>query len=89
MKHTMTQLEGKNEPMGFMDVIFGNYFLEVDHGCYLAEPSPIPPYTELELLPWNPIGGNDLCIVNVDSSSIGHSSRFFNNWILYFDASKM
>lgn len=36
MKHTATQLEEKNEPMGFAEVIFGNCFVEVDHECYLA-----------------------------------------------------
>jgi len=30
MKHTMTQLEGKINPMGFAYIIFGNCFMEVD-----------------------------------------------------------
>lgn len=45
MKHIMTQLVGKNEPMGFVYVIFINCFLEVHHGCYVVQPSPFPPDT--------------------------------------------
>jgi hypothetical protein len=34
MKHTVTELEGKNDPVSFSHTILGNYFLETDHGCY-------------------------------------------------------
>ena len=34
MKHNVTQLEGKNEPINF---VLGNYFIEVELGNYQAE----------------------------------------------------
>jgi hypothetical protein len=36
MKHTVTKLEGKNEPISFSHTILGNYVLEIDHDCYEA-----------------------------------------------------
>lgn len=53
MKRTMKQLEEKNKPMGFEEVIFRNCFLEVDHICYLDHSSPVPLDTQLEILPRN------------------------------------
>jgi hypothetical protein len=41
MKHTVTKLEGKNDLVSFAHTILGNYFLEIDHGCYEEKPSPI------------------------------------------------
>jgi hypothetical protein len=34
MKHTVTELEGKNEPISFSHSVLGNYFFETDYGCY-------------------------------------------------------
>jgi hypothetical protein len=42
MKHTVTKLEGKNEPISFSHSILGNYFFETDYGCYEAQTSEIP-----------------------------------------------
>jgi hypothetical protein len=39
MKHMVMELEGKNEPISFSHTSLGNYFLEVDHGFYEAQPS--------------------------------------------------
>jgi hypothetical protein len=36
MKHTVMELEGKNEPINFSHSVLGNYFFEIDHGCYEA-----------------------------------------------------
>jgi hypothetical protein len=36
MKHTIIELEGKNYPIRFSHTVLGNYFLEIDHGCYEA-----------------------------------------------------
>jgi hypothetical protein len=41
MKHTVTKLEGKNEPINFSHTVLGNYFLEIDLGCYEAQPYEI------------------------------------------------
>lgn len=88
MKHNMTQIEGHNEPVGFANIIFGNCFLKVDHICYLAHPSPIPPNTLLEFLPRNPTGENDSCTIDVNNINIGHSSSTSNIWTMYFHFSK-
>jgi len=45
MKYIITPFEGKNGHVSFADLIFGNCFLETGLGCYLAHPSPVPPYT--------------------------------------------
>jgi hypothetical protein len=42
MKHTVTELEGKNEPISFAHSVLGNYFFETDYGCYEAQTSEIP-----------------------------------------------
>jgi hypothetical protein len=51
MKHTVTELEGKNKPIIFAHTVLGNYFLETDHGCYEAQPSETQTDTQSELLP--------------------------------------
>ena len=42
MKHNVTQLEGKNEPM---NSVLGNYFIELEPGNYQAEESNSTPNT--------------------------------------------
>lgn len=42
MKHTVTPFEGHNKPLDFTDMIFRNFFLETNLGCYEAQLSPIP-----------------------------------------------
>lgn len=92
MKHMITPFKGKNEAVGFVDLIFGIYFLEIDLGCYLAQPCPVPPEMQLDLIP-SPTGGND--IFTVSSSSINSSTNAvhcpctYNIWTIYFDDSKM
>ena len=39
MKHNLTQLDGKNEPINFSYSTFGNYFLEFETGNYQAAES--------------------------------------------------
>lgn len=86
MKHAITPYEGHNKPIVFADLNFGNLFLENDLGCYLAQPSLVPLETQLELLP-SPIVGNDLCTINISSTSVGHISSISDSWVLYFDSS--
>jgi hypothetical protein len=42
MKHTVMELEGKNDPIIFAHSILGNYFLEIGYGCYEAHTFEIP-----------------------------------------------
>jgi hypothetical protein len=45
MKHTVTKVEGKNEPMNFAHFVLGNYFLDTDHSFYEAQPYEMKKYT--------------------------------------------
>ena len=47
MKHNVTQLEGKNEPV---NSILGNYFIELELGNYQAEESRGTSDTQPDLL---------------------------------------
>jgi hypothetical protein len=51
MKHMIMELDDNNEPINFSHSIFGNYFLETDHGCYEAQTSKIQSNLQFELLP--------------------------------------
>jgi hypothetical protein len=51
MKHTVTKLEGKNEPISFSHSVLGNYFFETDYGCYEAQTSEIPSKLQSGLCP--------------------------------------
>ena len=37
MRHNVTQLEGKNEPVNFSHLVLGNYFIEMELGNYQDE----------------------------------------------------
>ena len=37
MRHNVTQLEGKNEPINFSHPVLGNYFIELELGNYQVE----------------------------------------------------
>ena len=59
-------------------------------GCYLAQPSPVPPDTQSELPP-SPTSENDICIVSSNSNnsiSVVCSPCRYDMWTLYFDGSK-
>ena len=84
MKHNVTQLEGKNEPV---NSVLGNYFLELEMENYQAEEasniSDIHP--NLLKFSWaNKIDCNIVDLVSDSSISVGVESF----WILYFDGSK-
>ena len=51
MKHTVTKLQGKNEPVSFAHSILGNYFFETDYGCYEAQIFEIPSELQSGLRP--------------------------------------
>jgi hypothetical protein len=65
MKHTITKLEGENEPIHFSHTTLGNCFLEDDHGCYVAQPSSFKKDEQSKLLycTWN--GANEFEIVEI------------------------
>lgn len=87
MKHIVTPFKGKNEPVAFADLIFGNCFLETKPGWYHVLPSLVPPNTQLELLP-SPTGANDLCILDSSSSNVGCRYYTYDVCTLFFDGSK-
>jgi len=45
MRHNVTPINDKNEPLAFAELMFGNYLLEIAMGCYPAQPAPTPPDT--------------------------------------------
>ena len=47
MKHNVTQLEGKNEPV---NSVLGNYFIEIEPRNYQAEEAIDTPNTQPDLL---------------------------------------
>jgi len=81
-------LEGHNEPIIFAYVIFGNYFLEVDHKSYQAQPSPVPSDTQLELLLYIPTNANEIYNIYVHTTGVGTIPIATNIWTLYFVSSK-
>jgi len=87
MKYIATPLEGHNELTDFVDLIFGNCFLEIDHMFFQAQPSPVPSDTKLELLHYTSIISNEFCSIDVHSNnSIGTGLVVDNIWTLYFDS---
>ena len=87
MKHNVTQLEGKNEPV---NSILGNYFFELELGNYQAEEANDTSDTQPNLLQFSWANKIDCNIVelvsDVGGSSISVGVEKF--WILYFDGSK-
>ena len=65
MKHNVTQLEGKNEPINFTYSVLVNYFLELEHGNYQAEESSHELDTQSELLHFSRTDDIDCNIVNL------------------------
>ena len=91
MKHNVTLLEGKNEPLIFSHSILGNYFIELEPGNYQVKDVDNGPDTQHDLLQFswaNKIDCNIVSLVpDVESrnSSVELVDRF---WVLYFDGSK-
>ena len=87
MKHKVTRLEGKNEPM---NSILGNYFLELEPGNQQAEESNDTSYTQPDLLQFSRDDKIDCNIVDLVSDVVSSSNSVGveSFWILYFDGSK-
>ena len=82
MKHNVTQLEGKNEPV----TILGKYFVELEPGNYQAEEASSTSYTQPDLLRFSKADEIDYKIVDlaldvdVDSCTVVVD----NFWTLFF-----
>jgi hypothetical protein len=86
MKHMVTELEGKNEPINFAHTVLGNYFLETDHGCYEAQTSEIHPDLQSKLLPQT---HNSACTILTNLGfSTTNKTKITNMWSMFFDGSR-
>ena len=87
MKHNVTQLEGKNEPVNF---VLGNYFIELEPGNYQAEEASDTSDTQPNLLQFSQADEIDCKIVELaldvyfDSCTI----KLDSFWTLFFYGSK-
>ena len=88
MRHNVTQLEGKNEPINFSHPLLGNYFIDLEMGNYQAEESDNRSDTQPDLLHFSWADKVDCNIVSlvldVESSNslVDLENKF---WVLYFD----
>ena len=71
MKHNVTQLEGKNEPV---NSVLGNYFIELEPRNYQAEESSGTPDTQPDLLQFSWADEFDCKIVDLVSDVVVDSS---------------
>ena len=83
MKHNVTQLEGKNEPVNF---VLGNYFIELEPGNYQAEEASNTPYTQPYLLRFSQADEFDCKIVDLVADVVFDSSTLEVDsfWTLFF-----
>ena len=87
MKHNVTQLEGKNEPV---NSVWGNYFIELEPRNYQVEEASGTSDTQPNLLQFSKADEIDCKIVDlavdvdVDSCTVVISDF----WTLFFDGSK-
>ena len=83
MKHNVTQLEGKNEPVNF---VLRNYFIELEPGNYQAEEASSTPDTQLDLLRFSRDDEIDCKIVDLVSDVVFYSStvEVDSFWKLFF-----
>ena len=65
MKHSVTQSEGKNEPINFLSSVLGNYFLELELRNYQSKEANYESDTQYELLHFSWTDGIDCNIVNL------------------------
>ena len=75
MKHNVTQLEVKNEPMNFLYSVLGNHFLELELENHQAKQTNCESETQFYLLQFSQANDIDCNIVDLEDMW----------WILYFD----
>ena len=91
MKHNVTQLEGKNEPINLSSSVLDNYFLDLELRNYQAEEAIHESNTQSKLLHFSWIDNIDCNIVNLvsnlesNTNPVDSEDRF---WFMYFDDSK-
>ena len=83
MKHNVTQLEGKNEPV---NSVLGNYFVEIELGNYQAEEANNISDTQPDLLRFSRADEIDCKIVDLVSDVVFYSStvEVDSFWTLFF-----
>ena len=91
MRHNVTQLEGKNEPVNYSHPVLGNYFIELEPGNYQAEEADNGSDTQPDLLRFlrdNQVDCNIVSLV-LDVESTNSLVELVDKfWVLYFDGSK-
>ena len=87
MKHNVTQLEEKNEPMNF---VLGNYLIELEPRNYQAKEASGTPDTHPDLLRFSRADEFDYKIVDLVLDVVFNSIsvEVDSFWALYFDWSK-
>ena len=91
MRHNVTQLEGKNDPVNFSHSVLENYFIELEPGNYQDEEADNGSDAQPNLLQFSrddKVDCNKVRLVSdleSSNSSIDSSDKF---WVLYFDGSK-
>jgi len=78
MKNNVTPLNGKNEPLAFAELMFGNCLLEKTLECYPARPALTSSKKQLGLLP-HPTNDNETCTICFFDSSSSSNNSYNNN----------
>ena len=83
MKHNVTQLEGKNEPV---NSVLGNYFIELEPGQYQVEEASGTSDTEPDLLRFSQANEIDCKIVDLalDVDFDSNTVKIYSFWTLFF-----
>ena len=87
MKHNVTQLEGKNEPV---NSVLGNYFVEPEPRNYQDEEASDISDIQPNIFQFSQANKIDCNIVDLVSDVVSSSNSVGveSFWILYFDSSK-
>jgi hypothetical protein len=86
MKHTVTELEDKNEPISFSHSILGNYFFETDYSCYEEYTYEIP--SELQSCLHPQIHNSPCPVLTNLRFSLTNNTNIPDMWTMFFDGSK-
>ena len=92
MKHNVTQLEGKHEPVNFLSSVLGNHFLELELRNYQAKSVSHESDTQSDLLQFSWDEDIDCNIVDL-VTKVGDVANQVDLddmfWILFFDVKCM
>ena len=85
MKHTITELEARNEPIMFINTILGNYYFDTFFGDFPAEESPVPENAVSKIMFYDhePTPRDDKHTLTTPENE-----KKENFWTLYSDGSK-